>query len=157
MSMNPIDTMDLEQAGEVDVQAESEEQHLAFFTDGLCFAVPAKDISTIIMTFEITKLPKLPNYIPGVMNLRGQIVPVVDFRLRSGRPDAVYDRDACVVVLDIEEMSIGLLVEKVSHVVDIAEETIKPSSSLEQQELVKGIAQEGGEVYLILDSASLLV
>lgn len=155
MARNEADFLEYEYIDDDSTPASTKE-YLAFYSDGLCFAVPAQNISTIIMSFEITKLPKLPAYIPGVINLRGQIVPIIDIRLKMNRPAMDYNRNACIIVLDFDDLMIGMLVEQVAHVVDITEFDIKPSSTIEQQEMVSGIAKVGENVYLLLDCEKLL-
>jgi len=154
MAGEEITTVDLELESDESSAAsilDTAREHLAFVSDGLHFVVDASHVKEIITNHSITQLPKLPPFIKGVINLRGQIIPIIDMRLRMGRPEIEYGDEACVIVIDVNSVQVGLLVERVSHVAKIREEDISPPPVKNKQELVSGITKVDEVVYLVLD------
>ena len=135
------------------------DEYLSFISDDLRFAVSAKYVTEIIKSFTVTILPRVPSYIKGIFNLRGQVIPIVDARARMRQsPGGDGDAGKCVIVLNNEsgEVAIGFLVDGVSHVVNISDDEILPPPANNRQELVNGIAHIEGSDYLILDCAKLI-
>lgn len=85
------------------------------------------DVADIIEIPDITAIPTAPPYVLGLMNHRGKAVPVMDLRLRLGLPEGEYDERSCVIVIEINTMQCGLLVDRVSNVENIAPEVIARS------------------------------
>ena len=83
-------------------------KYLLFCSDNLLFGVSADYVVEIITNHAITKLPLVPNYIRGIINLRGQIIPIVDIRLLLGQPS---QSDNCIIILNIEDTLVGILVD----------------------------------------------
>lgn len=92
---------------------------LTFYIGDTIYGVELLHVLEIISIQAITSVPKVPNYIKGIINLRGKIVPVVDVRLKLGKEEREYDERTCIIVVSIDEMSVGLIVDRVSEVVDI--------------------------------------
>jgi len=116
-------------------------------------------VTEIIGIQSITEVPELPVYIKGIINLRGKIIPVMDVRLRFGKPEREYDERTCVIVIDIKDASIGLIVDRVSEVLNIADTEIVPPPQLDkdyQHKYIKGIGKVEREVKLLLDCEKLL-
>ena len=133
------------------------DEYLAFVSDDLNYAVSAVYITEIINNHHITHLPKAPDFIKGIINLRGQIIPIVDIRLRMNRPAAASENDEmCIVVIDVNSVAMGLMVDKVSHVVNIKAADILEPPAGNRQELINGITKIGDTVYLVLDCESLV-
>ena len=126
-------------------------EYLAFVSDGIQFVVSAFNIIEIITNHFVTRLPKVPNYVKGISNLRGQIIPIIDVRLKMNKSDIEYSDNACIIVIDVNSTVIGLLVESVSYVLKIGDADISPAPAKNKQELVSGIARVGDTVYLMLD------
>ena len=144
-------------AGEEEISDTTLDDYLAFVSDGLNFAVSAKYVTEIITNFIITPLPRVPDYIRGIFNLRGQVMPIIDARLRMRqRPDDGTEQNKCVIVIICEDVSIGLLVDGVSHVVNIKTDDILPPLASNRQELVNGIVHINSEDYLVLDCERLV-
>ena len=80
-------------------------KYLLFCSDNLLFGVSADYVVEIITNHAITKLPLVPNYIRGIINLRGQIIPIVDIRLLLGQPS---QSDNCIIILNIEDTLVGI-------------------------------------------------
>jgi purine-binding chemotaxis protein CheW len=127
------------------------EEYLAFVSDDLNIAVSAQYVIEIITENTITKIPRVPAHIKGMFNLRGQIIPIVDMRIRLRQPVAECTDMTCIIVVQADDVSIGLQVDMVSHVLNIHKEKILPPPANNTQDLVKGIVHIEDVDYLILD------
>lgn len=132
------------------------EKYLAFLSDNLKIAVDAKNVIEIITNAKVTAIPKLPSFIKGVMNLRGQIVPVIEARARLRQTPAEYGDGSCVIVLEEGAVIIGMMVDKVASVLNIAPSHILPPPANNKQELINGIVHLDADDYLILDCDKLM-
>lgn len=135
---------------------ESSKKHLAFFSDGLQYAIDVSFVNEIITNYHITLLPKVPGFIKGVMNLRGQITPVVDIRLLMNRPEGVRTSDTCIIIIEVNQVALGILVDGVSRVIDLYPEMISLVPPNVNQELVYGIANVDDTVNLLIDCSKLI-
>lgn len=115
-------------------------------------------VTEIVGIQPITEVPELPEYIKGIINLRGKIIPVMDVRLRFKKPPVDYNDRTCIVVIDIDDISIGMIVDTVAEVLSIPEQEIVPPPDLHKggRKYIKGIGKTGSEVTLILDCEKLL-
>lgn len=100
---------------------------LTFSANGKVYAFNILSVTDIIEIPEITNIPKTPAYLCGLMNHRGKAVPVMDFRKRLGLPDYNYDKKSCVIVIEINSMQIGIIVDRVIDVENISTDEIAPS------------------------------
>ncbi|MBP2627660.1 MAG: CheW protein [Firmicutes bacterium] len=118
-----------------------------------------KYVTEIIGIQEITEVPELPNYVKGIINLRGKIIPVMDVRLRFKKEAREYNDRTCIVVIDIRDISIGLIVDHVAEVLVIPSENIVPPPAVKtgfHNRYIKGIGKVGTAVKLLLDCDKLL-
>lgn len=131
---------------------------LTFVLGEESYGIDIKYVTEIIGLQPVTEVPELPDYIRGIINLRGKIIPVMDVRLRFKKPFKDYNDRTCVVVIDIEEISIGLIVDRVSEVLTIPDEEIVPPPEINKMgnKYIKGIGKVGNEVKLLLDCYKLL-
>lgn len=115
-------------------------------------------VTEIIGIQEITEIPELPDYIRGIINLRGKIIPVMDVRLRFKKDLREYNDRTCIVVVDMKDISVGLIVDSVSEVISIEEENIVSPPELNKvtNRYIKGIGKVANDVKLILDCDKLL-
>ena len=122
------------------------------------YGIEIKHVIEIIGIQPITEVPELPEYIRGIINLRGKIIPVMDVRLRFKKSFREYNDRTCVIVIDIKDVSVGMIVDGVSEVISIPENEIvfPPEVSGSGSRYIKGIGKVGGEVKLILDCNKLL-
>ncbi|WPC43452.1 chemotaxis protein CheW [Clostridium sp. JS66] len=132
---------------------------LTFSVGKESYGIEIKYVKEIIGIQEITEVPELPDYVKGIINLRGKIIPVMDVRLRFKKEPKDYNDRTCIIVIDVEEISIGLIVDNVSEVLTIEEENIVPPPDLKtgfHNRYVKGIGKVGNEVKLLLDCEKVL-
>lgn len=146
------------------IQAEKEEQkgkYVTFQSGDEYFGLKIQYVNEIIVFQDITPIPETADYIKGLINLRGKIIPVVDVRLRFGQTSFPYGDRTCIIVIQLHDNVVGLIVEKIAEVVEIPEENILPSptvghSDKKQAHFVQAIGKVGDEVKLILDPEKLL-
>ncbi|MGC6173004.1 chemotaxis protein CheW [Lacrimispora sp. 38-1] len=136
---------------------EAMERYLTFRTDNLIFGVSTNYIIEIITNHVITAMPMMPNYVKGIINLRGQIVPIIDIRLRLGKPAIEYTSTTCVIVLNVDSVFIGIIVDAVEQVLDIDYSRISSVPASNREELVSGmISMPDNKVVLLLDCETLV-
>lgn len=135
----------------------STERYLTFQSDNLTFGVSTNYIIEIITNHTLTSLPMMPAFVKGIINLRGQIIPIIDIRLRMRKPEIEYTSASCIIVLDFDSVSIGIIVDAVEQVLDIDYSRISPVPANNQEELVSGmISLPDGTVVLLLDCDALI-
>jgi purine-binding chemotaxis protein CheW len=117
------------------------------------YAIEIQYVIEIIGMQKITKIPNVKKYINGIINLRGNIIPVVEVRTRFGMNRIPYNDRTCIIVVNINEMSIGLIVDEVSEVVIIAEEHVSNPPSTNKgthSRFIQGIGTIDENVKIIL-------
>lgn len=126
------------------------------------FGLKIEYVNEIVVYQEITQVPETPEYIKGLINLRGKIIPVIDVRTRFKMEPVEYNDRTCIIVVRLQEMVIGLIVEQIAEVVEILPEDIldppvlgKEEKSVENR-YVYGIGQVGDSVKLLIDPEKLL-
>lgn len=131
---------------------------LTFTLGNESYGIEIRHVTEIIGIQPVTEVPELPEYIRGIINLRGKIIPVMDVRLRFKKKFREYNDRTCVVVIDIEDVSIGLIVDSVSEVMSIPDTEIvaPPDVKRSGNKYIKGIGKTGNDVKLILDCEKLL-
>jgi len=146
---------------EIDETAEDTQKgkFLTFSIGKEAYGFEIKHVTEIIGIQEITEVPELPIYVKGIINLRGKIIPVMDVRLRFKKEPREYNDRTCIIVIDIRDISIGLIVDHVAEVVVIDPENIVPPPTIKtgfHNRYIKGIGKVGSEVKLLLDCDKLL-
>lgn len=134
-------------------------KYLTFRTDNELFGIPIADVVQIIGIQEITPLPDFPKYVKGVINLRGNIIPVIDIRLRFGKPAIPYNEGTCIVVTRMEDACMGFIVDSVDEVTDLESDGISAPpkvSSDTTNKYLTGIGRIGERVVLLLDVGKIL-
>lgn len=135
----------------------STERFLTFSSNGLNIGVSTNYVIEIITNHIITVLPLVPDYVNGIINLRGQIIPIIDIRLRMGNPSIDYTNSTCIIVLNINSVQIGIIVDDVQQVMDIDQSQISPVPVENRQELISGmVSSSDRSVILFLDCEQLL-
>jgi len=108
--------------------------YLSFKLDDEVFAINVSGVLNILEMKHVTKLPNSPGYLKGIINLRGTVLPVVDFRIKFGLPENVFSADTKIIVLSItkngEPVLLGVIVDSVSEVLEFSPEEILPPPSI---------------------------
>ena len=118
------------------------------------FGLPISTVREIVRVPEITSVPNAPDYIEGVINLRGRIIPVVDLRKRFGEPASEPSKKNRIVVVELEQRSIGLIVNSASEVLRIPPSEIEaPNNVFQEGELnyITGVGKLRGRLVILLD------
>ena len=146
--------------GEVATQ---QDKYVTFKAGNEYYALKIEYVNEIIVFQEITEIPESEDFIKGLINLRGKIIPVIDVRVRFKQEPIEYNDRTCIIVINVKDMLVGLIVEKVAEVVEIKQEDILPPPSATigheektQNKYVYGIGKVGEEVKLLLDPDKLL-
>jgi purine-binding chemotaxis protein CheW len=124
------------------------------------FAIEIKYVTEIIGIQNITAIPEVADYIKGLINLRGKIIPVIDVKIRFKKEPFAYTDRTCIIVINVKGTEVGLIIENIAEVVNIEEKDILPpptiGQSQEQNKYVYGIGKVGDEVKLLLDPEKLI-
>lgn len=144
--------------GEFDTQ---KGKYVTFKSGHEYYGIKIQYVNEIIVFQEITEIPECEDYIKGLINLRGKIIPVIDVRLRFKQEPIEYTDRTCIIVLNVDNAVVGLIVEKIAEVVEIQEENILPSPTIgntekTENQFVYGIGKVGDKVKLLLDPDKLL-
>ncbi|MCK4923108.1 MAG: chemotaxis protein CheW [Bacteroidales bacterium] len=134
------------------------DSYLSFILDDVYFAANVSKVLNILEMVSITKMPKSPDYMLGVINLRGSVLPLVDLRLKFGMKKAEYTSQTCILVLDLEidkkTMNIGALVDSVQEVLRVSSEDIQPAPQIGNKynsDYIYGMTMVSEEFILLLD------
>lgn len=134
-------------------------KYLTFLLGKEAYAIEIKFVTEIIGIQPITEVPELPAFVKGIINLRGKIIPVMDVRLRFKKKPVDYNDRTCVIVIDVENISVGLIVDNVSEVLSISDDNIVPPPEMNRgsdNKYIKAIGKVEDDVKLILDCEKLL-
>lgn len=157
---NVTDASDLLDFGFNEVE-EHKSKYMTFKSGNEYFGLKIQYVNEIIQIQAITKVPETEDYIKGLINLRGKIIPVIDVRLRFGQEAFEYNDRTCIIVIQVNEMMVGLVVEKIADVVEIKDSDILPPPTLSRSEhagrkYIYGIGKVANTVKLLLDPEKLL-
>lgn len=138
-----------------------ENKYVTFKSGNEYFGLRIQCVNEIIVYQEITQVPESEEYIKGLINLRGKIIPVIDVRVRFKQEPMPYTDRTCIIVISVKDMVVGLIVEKIAEVVEITEDNIIDSPTLgnedkSQNRYVYGIGKVGDSVKLLLDPEKLI-
>ncbi len=133
---------------------------MTFQTGKEYFGISISYVEQIIAMQPITAIPETEDYIKGLINLRGKIIPIIDVRVRFKMSPTEYTDRTCIIVIDVKSTVVGLIVEKIAEVDTILDEDIVPPPSLghkdEKNKYVYGLAKTGDTVKLLLDPEKLI-
>lgn len=137
------------------------DKYLIFSIGKESYGIDIAYVIEIIGIEPITEVPELPDYVKGVINLRGKIIPVMDVRLKFKKEEKEYDDRTCIIVVEIGGISIGLIIDRVEEVANIKEADISPPPKVTKNKdnankYIKGIGKSGNAVRLLIDSDKLL-
>lgn len=123
------------------------------------FAVPILQIQEINRLVDITKVPRSPDFVEGVINLRGKVIPIIDLRKRFGLPQAELGKYARIVVVNMDGRMVGLIVDSVSEVLRLSEDAIEPAPPVVagiDSEYIRGLGKLDGRLLIMLDLSKIL-
>lgn len=123
------------------------------------YGIEILKVREIIGVQEITTVPRAPEYVKGVINLRGRIIPVSDLRLKFDLPEREYDKETCIIVVSIDEVLVGIIVDTVSEVVDISTDEIEEAPSFgsdADSDVILGMGKIKDRVVILLSVENIL-
>jgi len=136
------------------------EQQLVIFELGVeNFGVDIGTVEGIIKMQELTRVPHAPGFVEGVTNLRGSVLPVVDLRKRFGMPTCEATRETRIVVINIDGVKVGMVVDSVSEVLTIDDKSVEPTPPMVttlDSAFIIGIAKLDGRLVILLDLEKVL-
>ncbi|MDR0363242.1 MAG: chemotaxis protein CheW [Planctomycetota bacterium] len=156
MRQSMIDDLWGEEEEDEDTQ---KDRYLTFHLGGEDYALEIRHVTEIISIQKITEVPDLPDFVKGVINLRGQVIPAIDLRLRFGLPAKGYDERTCIIITRMNDIPVGVIVDTVNEVLDIPADRISPPPSVQRgtaHRFVEGLGQAGDSVKIILNAQKLL-
>lgn len=139
--------------------ADSGGKFLTFFLAGEEYGLEILKVHEIIGMMSITSVPRTPDFIKGVINLRGKVIPIVDLRLKLEMESMEQTEETCIVVVQANGLDIGVIVDKVSEVLDIASDEIEDTPMFGtdvNSDYILGIGKSEGRVKLLLDIEKVL-
>ena len=138
--------------------SEREGKYLTFSLAGEEYGIGILKVREIIGMLSITPVPQTPSFVKGVINLRGQVIPVVDLRLKFGMPELEYTERTSIIVVEVKgqagNIPIGIVVDSVSEVVSIRESEVEDTPTFGTRldtEYILGMAKSEGGVKILLD------
>ncbi len=136
------------------IEDTQKDRYLTFSLGSESYGIEIRYVTEIVGIQTITKVPELLDYVKGVINLRGKIVPVMDMRLRFRKDEITYNERTCIIIVDILDTTIGLIVDGVSEVITILEQDIEDKPNMNKtinNQYINKIGKVGNEVKLLLD------
>lgn len=146
---------------ESNLMLEEDTQHGRYLTFALgneSFGLEIIYVKEIVGMQPITQLPDVANYVRGIINLRGKIIPVIDMRLKFGKEEMAYNDRTCIIVIETQDVPVGLIVDHVSEVLTIDDGNIVPPPDYRsgaENRNIKAIGKVGTDVKLLLDCEKL--
>jgi purine-binding chemotaxis protein CheW len=144
-------------------QAAEAQQFLTFTLGSEMFAVGTLSVKEIIEYGQLTEVPMMPDFIRGVINLRGAVVPVIDLGARFGRGETKITRRTCIVIIEVpsgeEKQDIGVVVDAVSEVLEIPSSEIEPPPAFGAKiraDFIQGMGKVDGKFVILLDVGKVL-
>ena len=162
---NKVTAKELNQLNEAieNVDTENEDtlknMYLTFRLGNEDYGIEIRYVTEIVGMQKITEVPDMPIFVKGVVNLRGQVIPVLDMRLRFHIESRSYDERTCIVVVNIEETQVGLVVDTVNEVRHLDDEQISPpprTAGADSAQYIQGMGKVNEEVIILLEGQRLL-
>jgi purine-binding chemotaxis protein CheW len=137
----------------------TENQFVVFMLGDEKYGVDILNVSTISEYLEITKVPDAPYYVEGIINLRGDIIPVINLKKRFNIAETEISEETRIIIYTIEGVAIGFLVDEASQVLRVDEKDIEPTPAIlrgADREYISGVGKHEGKIIILLDFAKIL-
>ncbi len=145
---------------EEDILDTEKGKYMTFKTNGEYYGIALKYVVEIVGMQTLTAIPEVEDYIKGLINLRGKIIPVIDVRVRFRQEPFEYNDRTCIIIINIEDTTVGLIVETIAEVVEIDDANIVPPPTLNPKHIrnqyVYGVGKVGDAVKMLLDPSKLI-
>ena len=137
-----------------------ENKYLLFNLGKEIYGIGIVQVTEIIELQDITSVPDVPEYVKGVINFRGGLIPILDLRLRFEMEERIHDDRTCIIIVNIDDKSVGLIVDTVSEVQDIGEESIEPPPDFRKDgggnHYIHGLGKVEGRVTILIDAENIV-
>ena len=123
------------------------------------FSLDILRVQEIIRHMELTRVPRTPDFVDGVINLRGRVIPVLDLRKRFGLPSEERTNETRIIVVDVDNKTVGLKVDAVSEVLRLPADTVEPAPAIVtgvESDYIKGVGKLEGRLLILLDVEKIL-
>lgn len=135
-------------------------QILLYYIDNVLYGIEIQYITEIISVLPITFVPRVPEFIKGIINIRGKVVPVISIRNKINQPDIPYDDKTCIIIVEINDLTVGLIVDCVREI-----STVLPTDTCQapdfktvnENQYIKSIIYSNGEIKQLLDIHKLIL
>lgn len=134
-------------------------KYLILDLDGQEYAIAIQNVVDIINVQPVTRVPSCPDFVCGITNLRGKVIPIIDVRLRFGKLQQDYNERTCIIVVELGDLSVGMIVDSVKEVITLDDEQISPPPSFQNGvdiRFINGIGKAETGIKLILDCKTVL-
>ncbi|MEW5952673.1 MAG: chemotaxis protein CheW [Bacillota bacterium] len=132
-------------------------QVVIFELDKQNYALPIMETKEIIRVTDIVKIPRVDHYIEGIMNLRGNVIPVINLNSRLGLPDNGITGDSRIIVVGVDDKKVGLIVERVNQIGKYSESQVEPPLVTgDNVDFIKGVIKKEENLWMLLDLDRLL-
>ena len=135
------------------------EKYLTFIIERQFYAFHVNDVVEIIEMQDITPVPEFPDYAKGIINLRGQLIPIIDVRLRFCKMEMDYNERTCIIILNLKNIEVGFIVDTVDEVLDIDKSDISgvPNiSSPISRRFIEGVGKLPKKIVMLLNAQKML-
>ena len=135
------------------------DKYLTFRLGNEDYGLEISHITEIISIQKITDVPDLPAFVKGVINLRGQVIPTLDLRLRFGLASKDYDERTCIIITKMQDTPVGIIVDTVNEVLDIPPQDISPPPAVQKgtaHRFIQGLGRCNDSVKILLNAEKLL-
>lgn len=139
-----------------------DEKHLLFYLNEEFYGIPILKVNEIIGLMNITHVPNTPNFMKGIINLRGKIIPVMDLRIKFSMPEKEYDEQTCIIIVEIPinglTKFVGVIVDKVSEVVSINSSDVEePPQFADEADFLIGVGKIKDKIVMLLDIEKIVI
>ncbi len=151
----------MEESDDLEEEDTLKNKYLIFSIGNESYGIEIRYVIEIINVVPIIKVPDLADYVKGIINLRGNVIPVIDVRLKFKKEERKYDNKTCIVVVNISGVSIGLIIDRVNEVVSIEDQNISLPPMIDQSnddtnDHIEGIGKINSQIILIINCNKLL-
>ena len=139
--------------GESNMQAVAS-KYLSFTLAEEEYGIEILKVNEIIGLIDITSVPQTPEFVKGIINLRGKVIPVIDMRIKFGMPEIEYSKDTCIIIVDLGNKQMGIVIDAVREVLDISTSDIERTPSFGvavDTDFIQGIGKIEDRVIILLD------
>ncbi len=136
-------------------------KHLIFNVGEVEYGIPLSDVKEVISMGPVTHVPKLPDYFEGILNLRGEVISIIDLRRKLGLPCKPWQQQkTCIIIFEVNKLTLGVIVDNVIEVQGFGSQQMRQELDISkhpEREFIQGVAtKHSGEMVMLLNSRKLL-